>query len=164
MFKVMKKVLYSIVGVFALIGVGFSSYLAYDIFFNPLGYWEEEIDGYSMEEYGFMNGETYWYYPKLACLPGDNCRFECLTERCTYHFTSTSTKPITVYLKHLVSIEDDCYWFEGNKNSFIVNDQEYESFDSRSYGCLKPNEFEISGVAIPAPNPSQRTTSSLTSY
>jgi hypothetical protein len=61
----------------------------------------------------------------------------------------TTPDGVSIFVKHLISIKDDCYWFEGNPDSRFEKGIEYKSFDSRTYGCLKLNEFRMDGVAVP---------------
>jgi hypothetical protein len=106
---------------------------------DPYGY--VPFYGKSMEQYGFNDGQSYKIYYKRQCIAGNICAFKCLVDKCI-----GQPDGVVDYNKLLVSINDNCYWFEGNKNSWTEDGLEYESFDSRSYGCLKPEEFKMYGV------------------
>ena len=81
-----------------------------------------------MVEYGLKNGQKIFYNDGDTCKVGDFCIYE---------------KGEGKYIvKKLISINDGCYWFEGNPSG-------YKSTDSRSYGCLTKDEFNTIGVVKP---------------
>lgn len=105
--------------------------------------------GRSMEEYGSPAGQDVKIYYNQTCMPGDNCSFQCLVDKCTCSSSDCITEDANgnLAIKRLVSIKNGCYWFEGNSKPWIEDGIKYESFDSRTYGCLMPSEFLMQGVS-----------------
>lgn len=98
-------------------------------------------DTHSMTEFGFTTGMAEWY-PNKTCEIGNFCGFDCLSFKCQRGVEKS-------FLKKLVKIENNCYYFEGNTNPWRENGILVESFDFRVFGCLMPNEFRINGVFTP---------------
>jgi SOS-response transcriptional repressor LexA len=114
-------------------------------------YYLATADGTSMIQYGIPDKSVVKVYPKEKCLVGDLCSFACNVEKCVGEKHS-------VFLKKLIKIKDNCYWFEGNpspiqhveENKFdnggiertVINST---SFDSRKYGYLCDEELTILG-------------------
>lgn len=90
--------------------------------------------GKSMTDYGITDGSTLVMYPNKKCNVGDICGIECLTKKC-------NNDGDTIFTKKIISIDNNCYFFQGNKNPL-------ESWDSRYYGCLKPDEFKMWGIVV----------------
>lgn len=116
---------------------------------DPSAFYTIKPIGKSMEEYGNPEGQNVKIYYNQKCVPGDNCSFQCLAEKCVCPPGDCVSDGGNEFLaiKRLISINNDCYWFEGNYNSRIEGNTEYTSFDSRTYGCLMPSEFRMNGVA-----------------
>lgn len=98
-----------------------------------------KIDGSSMTEYGLRDSELVKLHKDEKCEPGDICIFKCLVDKCINNEDNE-------FIKKLVLVDNNCYWFEGNREIWVKDDTEFHSFDSRVYGCLQPSEFEIEGV------------------
>lgn len=96
--------------------------------------------GGSMVEYGFSESGTATLYPNKQCRVGDFCSFTCLSSKCTLN----GEKPDAI--KKLISVVNNCYFFEGNKKPIWENGQWMDSWDSNKYGCLHPAEFKMEGV------------------
>lgn len=114
-------------------------------------YYLATADGTSMIQYGVPDKSVVKVYPKEKCLVGDLCSFACNVEKCVGEKHS-------VFLKKLIKIKDNCYWFEGNptpvqtieENKFDNGGIEkvitkFKSFDSRKYGYLCGEELTILG-------------------
>jgi hypothetical protein len=97
------------------------------------------LSGDSMIQYGFKDGQLISIYPYRKCRVGNYCGFTCLAKKCIHNDHNQ-------YLKKLVKLEGDCYWFEGNPKPIIEGDIIKTSWDSRTYGCLKTGEFKVVGV------------------
>ena len=107
--------------------------------------------GTSMQQYGFSEGKAIRIYYNRKCKPGDFCTLRCLADKCKCPETTCppdSAPDPYLYTKYLASVKDDCYWFVGNPEPEIVNGIEFNSFDSRTYGCLKLGEFEMIGLTV----------------
>jgi hypothetical protein len=105
---------------------------------SPDVYRSSAVNGTSMIQYGYSNDEKTKIYYNQTCRPGYDCSFQCTVKKC---------RDGEEYIKRVISIKDDCYWFEGNPKPMVEGEYTYESFDSRQYGCLKPGEFKMEGVA-----------------
>lgn len=101
------------------------------------------LNGGSISQFGFSDGQNMKVFPNLPCRVGDICNFKCLIDKCvnsdgTYRF-----------FKKVQSIDSSgCYFFIGNPNPRIIGNLQYTSWDSRSYGSLCPGEFKIYGRVI----------------
>lgn len=136
-----KKGLFIVIGLTILLGVLF---LAWDYYrYTPGFYVHGVVEGNSMSEYGFHDGDATLHYINEVCEVGDFCEFTCIAEKCAlYDEYPTSVKLLT-------NITDDCYYFEGNKNPWREEAHPGKigtSHDSNVFGCLMPDEFEMHGV------------------
>ena len=114
---------------------------------TPSRYVFGRMIGNSMQQYGFYDGASFRVDTQKTCEPGDFCSFVCLVERCRGIYGEATGQ--VDWTKRLMSITDNCYWFEGNPENWMENGIMVQSFDSRMYGCLKQNEFRMQGVAEP---------------
>lgn len=96
-------------------------------------------EGTSMTEYGFQENQQHEWYPNRKCQVGDFCAFTCLADKCK---NGSDDK----FLKKLISTENNCYFFEGNKKLYKYKGQLNFSWDSNVYGCLKLSEFRMDYV------------------
>lgn len=122
----------------------FPTRITYD---DSISYRTINMIGTSMQQYGIDDGDIFRVNHYWACKPGDNCFFKCLVPKCAGDYGDS--KGQTDWTKRLISIKDDCYWFEGNPEPWMENGILVQSFDSRIYGCLKRSEFIMRGVAEP---------------
>lgn len=114
---------------------------------DPFSWNTRRMIGTSMQQHGFEDGETFRLYPNRICEPGDFCSFRCRVDKCLGNYGAS--KGMGYWVKQLVSVDDDCYWFEGNPEPWEEGGILVQSFDSRTYGCLKSSEFVMEGIAIP---------------
>lgn len=123
-----------------LIGINlFLSYRDNPYLFRDLLYDESlsPLYGFSMSQYGFSMGDSVVVH-EGPCQVGDICAFTCNSDRCT----NPQHPEGQGRMKILKSVENGCYFFQGN-------DDISTSWDSRSYGCLTEDEFEMIGYTYP---------------
>ncbi len=115
---------------------------------NPNAFYTTRAVGKSMEDYGSPADQDVKIYYNQECMPGDNCSFQCLVDKCVCPSGGCVNEDANnnLAIKRLVSIKNGCYWFEGNSKPWTEGNIKYESFDSRTYGCLLPSEFSVQGV------------------
>jgi hypothetical protein len=101
------------------------------------------IQGYSMVEYGFKDG-NYVIAKRGDCQVGDFCIFQCLSVKCD----NTTGEEI---IKKVIKQDGDKFWFQGNEHrgtcpAGVISDTNCNSFDSRDYGWLIKNvDFKFAG-------------------
>lgn len=97
-----------------------------------------EVEGKSMESYGFMDGTRVDVVPASSFNIGDAIAFECTHDKCD-----------GAYIKTIVKKDDTCYWVEGRTDKWIQDGQKRQSMDSRTtYGWLCDDQIKIIGVAF----------------
>lgn len=146
-----RKILFTLALLVGVPAVAFAGLVGYFMVFDSNLHYPFFSIGRSMEQYGLEDKEDLWIFPNQQCKEGNFCSFVCLAEKCKCPSEDRcpSFGKSESQLKKLISIKDDCYWFEGNPKPYEENSEWFESYDSRQYGCLKPNEFEMDGVITP---------------
>ena len=97
-----------------------------------------QVDGHSMESYGFMDGTRVDVVPATTFNIGDAIAFECTHDKCD-----------GAYIKMITKKDDGCYWVEGRKDQWLQDGKKRQSMDSRTtYGWLCDEEITIYGVAF----------------
>ena len=100
------------------------------------------LDGNSISQYGFSDGQDMRVFYNLPCRVGDICNFKCLAEKCWHSDTVR-------FFKKVQSIDSSgCYFFIGNSDPWLIGDIRYVSWDSRVYGSLCPGEVRIYGRVV----------------
>lgn len=95
---------------------------------------------------GDDTGTNIWYHLDPSATPkiGDVISFKCVSEKCnnnsTFHVIHRLTKIET----------DGCMHIEGDS---LINE---DSWDTRDYGCLMPDEIKIEGVVVDYPSISDK--------
>lgn len=102
---------------------------------------DRELDGDSITQLGFTDGQIMHVFPNKPCNIGDICFFECLSSKCAHPDHST-------FFKKAQSINSGCYYFVGNSGKWMKNGVLVESWDSHLYGALCPGDFRILGVVL----------------
>ena len=95
------------------------------------------VDGNSMSEAGYHDGAKINVCDKSPEI-GDIVVFECKSWKCGF--------PGRLEFKYLRAVKGDCWWLEGNKNSWEENGEIVESLDSHIYGWLCGDEFSFVGA------------------
>ena len=97
-----------------------------------------QVEGHSMESYGFMDGSHVDVVPASSFNVGDAIAFECMHEKCD-----------SAYIKTITKKDGTCYWVEGRTDQWMQDGQKRQSMDSRTtYGWLCDDEIKIYGVAF----------------
>lgn len=137
-----KKLVILLVGIPIILFIGFAGIVAYNV--KNYNYNRVLVKGTSMTQFGYYDGE-YLPVTSKACTIGDVCVFRCLSDKC-----KIKNNPDVTFIKNLISTENECYFFEGN--TWKVDATHPSSFDSHDYGCLKPFEFQVTGVVTSTAN------------
>lgn len=93
------------------------------------------LSGSSMEQYGYYDGmiiKLLHDEPRV----GDAVSFKCLKEVCPKHSL----------FKILKKQDENCYWFQGRDDEWLVDGRKVHSLDSRSFGWVCKNDILIDGV------------------
>jgi hypothetical protein len=99
---------------------------------------EYQVDGHSMENYGFMDGMRINVVAASSFVVGDVIAFECGHEKCD-----------GAYVKKITQKDGACYWVEGRKDVWMENGSKRQSMDSRTtFGWLCDDDITIIGAAF----------------
>lgn len=97
-----------------------------------------QVDGRSMENRGFMNGDLVKVIQASQFNIGDIIAFACFHEKCS-----------GMYIKEIVGKINDCYWLEGRNDFWEENNVKKQSMDSRTtYGWLCNENIDIRGIVF----------------